>query len=84
MSPLLNVASSALILLPVQHGGSAVQLRVTDATGKTLFLDASLADNASLSDFHGYFTEWEHSNTALDRIAEHTRTLLEKTYVPRG
>ena len=82
VSPLLNTASAALILLPVQSGGSAIQIRVTDAADKTLYLDASLADNASLSDFHGYFTEWEHSNTALDRIAERTRTLLEKTDGP--
>ena len=82
VSPLLNIASSALILLPVQSGGSAVQIRVVDATGKTLYLDASLADNAGLSDFHGHFTTWAHSNTALDRIAEQTRTLLEKTDGP--
>ncbi len=82
VSPLLNIASSALILLPVQSGGSAVQIRVIDATGKTLYLDASLADNAGLSDFHGHFTTWAHSNTALDRIAEQTRTLLEKTDGP--
>ena len=79
VSPLLNIASSALILLPVQSGGSAIQIRVVDAAGKTLYLDASLADNAGLSDFHGHFTTWAHSNTALDRIAERTRTLLEKT-----
>lgn len=79
VSPLLNIASSALILLPVQSGGSAIQIRVADAEGKTLYLDASLADNAGLSDFHGHFTTWAHSNTALDRIAERTRTLLEKT-----
>ncbi len=82
VSPLLNITSSALILLPVQSGGSAVQIRVVDATGKTLYLDASLADNAGLSDFHGHFTTWAHSNTALDRIAEQTRTLLEKTDGP--
>ena len=82
VSPLLNIASSALILLPVQSGGSAVQIRVVDATGKTLYLDASLADNAGLSDFHGHFTTWAHSNTALDRIAEQTRTLLETTDGP--
>ena len=82
VSPLLNIASSALILLPVQSGGSAVQIRVVDATGQTLYLDASLADNAGLSDFHGHFTTWAHSNTALDRIAEQTRTLLETTDGP--
>jgi hypothetical protein len=82
VSPLLNVASSALILLPVQSGGSAIQIRVTDAAGKTLYLDASLADNARLSDFRGHFTAWAHSNTTLDRIAERTRTLLEKTDGP--
>ena len=82
VSPLLNIASSTLILLPVQSGGSAIQIRVIDATGKTLYLDASLADNAGLSDFHGHFTTWAHSNTALDRIAEQTRTLLEKTDGP--
>ena len=82
VSPLLNTASAALILLPVQSGGSAIQIRVTDAADKTLYLDASLADNAGLSDFHGHFTTWAHSNTALDRIAERTRTLLEKTDGP--
>lgn len=82
VSPLLNIASSALILLPVQSGGSAVQIRVVDTTGKRLYLDASLADNAGLSDFHGHFTTWAHSNTALDRIAEQTRTLLETTDGP--
>ncbi|WP_320151345.1 DUF3313 family protein [uncultured Tolumonas sp.] len=82
VAPLLNVASSALILLPVQSGGSAIQIRVIDAAGKTLYLDASLADNAGLSDFHGHFTTWAHSNTALDRIAERTRNLLEQTDGP--
>ena len=82
VAPLLNVASSALILLPVQSGGSAIQIRVTDAAGKMLYLDASLADNAGLSDFHGHFTTWAHSNTTLDRIAERTRNLLEQTDGP--
>ena len=77
-------ASAALILLPVQSGGSAIQIRVTDAADKTLYLDASLADNAGLYDFSGHFTQWAHSKTTIDRIAQHTRTLLEKTYVPRG
>ena len=83
VSPLLNITSSALILLPVQSGGSAIQIRVIDATGKTLYLDASLADNAGLYDFSGHFTKWAHSKTTIDRIAQHTRTLLEKTNAHR-
>lgn len=83
VSPLLNVTSTALILLPVQGGGAAIQIQVTDAADKALYLDASLADNAGLYDFRGHFIEWAHSQTTIDQIAQRTRALLEKTNAPR-
>ena len=78
VSPLLNATTAALILVPVQSGGSAIRLTATDTATNRLYLDVSLADNAGLYDLNGHFAEWAHSETTIDRIAQRTRTLLEK------
>ena len=78
-SPALNVITTALLFIPLDRGGAAVEIEAIDvATGRRV---AALAfsGNGTLADFRGYYSRLGHAELAFQRAAQEFRSLLDGT-----
>ena len=78
-SPALNVITTALLFLPLDRGGAAVEIEAVDvATGQRVAALAS-AGNGTLADFRGHYSRLAHAKLAFERAAQAFRSLLDGT-----
>jgi hypothetical protein len=76
-SPALNVITTALLFIPLDRGGAAVEIEAIDvATGQRVAALAS-AGNGTLADFRGHYSRLAHAELAFQRAAEEFRSLLD-------
>lgn len=81
-SPVLNVATTLLLFVPLDRGGASVEIDAVDqATGQPL-ASLTLADSGQLGDFPGHFSRFSHAEDVLRRSASAFRQLLEKENEP--
>ena len=78
-SPALNVLTTALLFIPLDRGGAAVEIEAIDVeTGRRVAALAS-AGNGTLADFRGHYSRLAHAELAFQRAAQEFRTLLDGT-----
>jgi len=76
-SPALNVITTALLFIPLDRGGAAVEIEAIDVeTGRRVAALAS-AGNGTLADFRGHYSRLAHAELAFQRAAQEFRTLLD-------
>lgn len=79
-SPPLNLATTLVLLLPLDRGGAALEIRADDPrTGKALAA-ARLMEQGDLSDFRGYFSRLGHAKRALDKMVVEFRDIMEQSH----
>jgi hypothetical protein len=78
-SPTLNVITTALLFIPLDRGGAAVEIEAIDVeTGRRVAALAS-AGTGTLADFRGHYSRLAHAELAFQRAAQEFRSLLDGT-----
>jgi len=78
-SPALNAITTALLFIPVDRGGAAVEIEAIDVeTGRRVAALAS-AGTGTLVDFRGHYSRLGHAELALQRAAQEFRSLVDGT-----
>lgn len=77
-SPVLNVATTLLLFIPLDRGGAAVRIDAFDQANEQPLVSLALTGTGQLGDFAGHFSSYGHAEEVLLRSAEAFRRLLEQ------
>ncbi len=78
-SPALNVITTAVLFIPLDRGGAAVEIEAIDVETGQRVAALSSAGNGTLADFRGHYSRLAHAGLAFQRAAQEFRSLLDGT-----
>jgi hypothetical protein len=78
-TPALNVITTALLFIPLDRGGAAVEIEAIDVETGRCVAALSSAGNGTLADFRGHYSRLAHAELAFQRVAQEFRSLLDDT-----
>lgn len=78
-SPTLNVITTALLFIPLDRGGAAVEIEAIDVESGHRVAALASAGNGTLADFRGHYSRLAHAELAFKRAAQEFRSLLDGT-----